>query len=254
MAVYYQLKPSVHYGYLAFKKNPFQKKNLRYSINLRALSDAFANSIYFLFFYKGFKGYPLFFATTITIIIALLIYKRTFQYLLKAGILFFIITSAITLLLPNYFNYLSYQEPEINNAPLASLVIYEESGKRFVPKKGKITVLDIWDSSCGVCIKQFPKFDGLAKEYDKDKEIVFYTLNLPRKNDVREEVSGYTANYSFGKLYADESVQKLLKIKLVPQYMILNDKGEIKYLGSLNTGTFEFYNNFYTIIENIKKQ
>jgi len=114
--------------------------------------------------------------------------------------------------------------------------------------------LDIWNSSCGICIKKFPDFEKLKNEFSKDSSMVFYTLNLPMQRflEEKQDVEKYTKPYSFGKLYADKSVQAQLNINAVPQYMIIDKNKKVRYLGTLNTGTFEFYNNFYSIIEKIK--
>ncbi|MBT4863941.1 MAG: TlpA family protein disulfide reductase [Planctomycetaceae bacterium] len=42
--------------------------------------------------------------------------------------------------------------------------------------KGKVVVVDIWTTTCGTCVEEFPKFAALQKQFPKDK-IALISLN-----------------------------------------------------------------------------
>jgi len=238
-------------GIYLLNNNPFTNKIIGYvllGIYPFLLLIAFISS----FFSLGFAGYPLVAIIAIEIPIIIRIYKKPKKTILKYSSVFIILLCVITATLPDYYNY-RYQETNINSdKKLPLLELYNSRNEPVVFNKNKIIVLDIWTSSCGICIKQFPKFEALKNELKNDTLIQFYSLNLPLKRDVRKKISKYTQPYSFDKLYAGNEVQNQLKINFVPKYIIIDKNSNIRYIGSLNTGTFEFYKNFYTIINELK--
>lgn len=247
-------------GIYLLKNNPFVNKKIGYLFIFGLFpSILFAAFIYSFFDVDGgFLGYPSTLLLFISIIIAFLVYKKPNKQLLKIGVVYFVFLATFTALLPNFYIWQAENKHnfEIVEKDLPDLKIFDENGNSLDLKKadGKIVVLDIWNSSCGICIKKFPDFEKLKNEFSGDSSIVFYTLNLPMQRflEEKQDVEKYTNPYSFGKLYAEKNVQAQLNINAVPQYMIIDKNKKVRYMGSLNTGTFEFYNNFYSIIEKIK--
>lgn len=243
-------------GIFLLRKNPFQNKQIGYILIFGLYPSLFFGMFIFSFNEPGFIGKPQTFILLISIIFAFLLYKKNNQQLIKIGAVYLLFLAISSALLPNYFNWLFEDKYELVEKDLPNLKIFDENGNPLDFKKtdGKIIVLDIWNSSCGICIKKFPDFEKLKNEFSKDSSMVFYTLNLPMQSFLEEkkDVEKYTKPYSFGKLYADKSVQAQLNINAVPQYMIIDKNKKVRYLGTLNTGTLEFYNNFYSIIEKIK--
>lgn len=241
-------------GVFLLKRNPFPNKKIGFFFIFGFFP--LLNFLMFIssFFLEGFIGRPLFVVIVFSITLSFLIYKKSNQIIIYAGICFFLLLSVGTLLLPNYYNYSAQEENKIIAQDLPHLKILNENGDIVDLRKikDKTIILDVWSSSCGICIKKFPEFEKLKIEFEKDTSIIFFTLNLPEKRDVRVNVEKYTKSYSFRKLYADEKVQKQLNIKAVPEYMIIDKEKKVRYVGSLNTGKFVFYNNFYDIIKKIK--
>lgn len=245
-------------GILLLRKNPFQNKKIGYLFIFGLFPSILFGMSIFSFNDPGFIGKPQTFILLISIIFAFIFYKKSYPQLIRIGAMFVLFLAASTALLPNYYIWRVENKHnfEILEKDLPDLTVFDEDGNQLDLKKadGKIIVLDIWNSSCGICIKKFPDFEKLKDEFSKDSSMVFYTLNLPMQRflEEKQDVEKYTNPYSFGKLYADKNVQDQLKINAVPQYMIIDKNKKVRYLGTLNTGTLDFYNNFYSIIEKIK--
>lgn len=184
--------------------------------------------------------------------------KRNYFIVFKSSLyVIFIIISWYYL--PNYYNIMVQREVGsylVNRNLNEDLVFFDDNNKRFdIGKlKGKISVIDVWTSSCSVCIKKFPQFEDVKKKYSNDKNIQFISLNIPIKRDKREIVKKITQKYTFAKLYADTLVQEKLKIKKFPQYLVVDEKLKIKYIGDMLVEENEKYNNFFDIINTIKNE
>lgn len=81
------------------------------------------------------------------------------------------------------------------NATFSDLEGNEVSVQDF---KGKIVLIDLWETWCGPCLQVFPAMDSLRKEYNDDFEVL--TVNL-QDSDTPEDVEafmkekGYDFNY-----------------------------------------------------------
>lgn len=243
-------------GVFLLKHSPFQnkKKSLLYIYGLWISLIIFQIGV--SSFVSGFLGIPVIIISLLAIIMAIMFYEKEKKILLKNSLLFVVIIGLLTYLLPNYYTYIFYKENKMVNQPLPNLTIYDEKGIPFNFKKdkGKILVFDLWNSSCANCIKDFPKFEKLKKEFKNDTTVHFYSINisLTRDFDKKEWVQKLTKKYSFKTLYTDTKMAKTLNIESVPNYMIVDKNHNITYIGDLNTDKAVFYNNFYDILNKIK--
>ncbi|WP_158626826.1 TlpA disulfide reductase family protein [Flavobacterium sp. GT3R68] len=243
-------------GIFLLKRSPFQNKIINwfsiFGIWICLISALFIGS----FLYSGFKAAPIFIISFFATALATILYKTEPKILLKSSILYMTFVGLSTYLLPNYYVFISHHKNEMISQPLPDLTIYNENGTLFDLKKekGKILVFDLWNSSCGNCIKAFPKFDELKKEFKDDTTIRFYSVNIPLDRDIdkKEAVRKFTHEYSFQTLYADKNISKTLHIEAVPTYLIIDKNQTIRYVGDLNTEKDIFYNNFYDILNKIK--
>jgi len=211
-----------------------------------------------LFIYTNelFLGTPLLVISTIAITAATLNHK-SFSSFKKTAVIFILMIGILSYLLPNYYVYIRNKPNDVISKHVPELTLYDEAGKRFnlKDKTGKIIVLDLWNSSCGACIKAFPKFEALRNEFKNDTIIEFYSLNIPiRKVDEKERAKKFTDKYNFSKLYADINASKALNITAVPQYLIIDKNQNIAYIGGLYTETNVFYNNFYKLIKDLHEK
>lgn len=247
-------------GIYLLKRNPFENKKVGVFLIFVPVPLLFyAALIYSFFDDNGFRGTPLVFILVLSTFLALIFYKKSTKTILYFGIIFTISIGIMAYYLNNYYNYAFEEKNVISGKELPELEIKNEEGAIIDLKKmkGKTIVLDIWNSSCGICIKKFPEFEKLKNDFSNDKSIAFYTLNIPLERDDKEPfeyIKKYTNPYSFEKLYAGKKVAKQLNVETVPKVMIIDKNGKIGYIGYFITDKASFYNNVYTLIEEIKNK
>lgn len=151
----------------------------------------------------------------------------------------------------NWINFVSHKTiTNIDKFPEISIV--NENLEKFNFNSRKIKIIDVWSSSCSICIKKFPEFENLKIRYENNTNIEFFSLNLPLKKDSLINIKNYTKNYSFKKLYATElDSWEQLNIKGVPIFLVLDKKNNLVYKGSLNASWYDLYNNIHKIIKSI---
>jgi hypothetical protein len=100
---------------------------------------------------------------------------------------------------------------------------------------GKIVLLDYWFIGCGPCWVKFPDLQRLYEQYESNPEVEIYAVNRPMPRDKpgalfqRIEDKGYT----FPVLQGTQEVMDLLGVYKYPSVMILNQKGEMVFMGEL---------------------
>lgn len=80
----------------------------------------------------------------------------------------------------------SFQDLEGNDIAIADL-------------KGKVVVIDFWETWCGPCLQVFPVMDSLQNEYPDDFVVVAVNLN---DSDTPEDVRAFKAKNDYGFQYA----------------------------------------------------
>lgn len=157
----------------------------------------------------------------------------------------------------NMYNYLFYlkNKSEMVEKKFPKINIYDKNNLSInfeEEYKGKIIVINLWNNSCGYCIKNFPKYEKLKNHYRNDTlvEVISINIQSEKKNIALSEK--FLNKFTFSNFYTDNSIYEKLKINGVPYYVILDENFKIKYIGSLNTEKLETYNNIYDLIENEK--
>lgn len=244
-------------GLVLLKKTPFRNKIKTFILVFGVWFLLISTLLIISFFLKGFIGVPLFVITSFTIILVYFLIKSQTKLLIIIGIIYLLFISILTYLLPNYYVYQNDDTNVLIGKPIPYLTLFDKNGSLVDLKeeKGKIIVLDFWNTSCSNCIRGFPKFEALKKEFEKDTTICFYTVNIPTRYvvDRNKRAFIFTEKYSFKTLYANKDVSKKLHIEAVPVYMFINKNQTIQYVGSLNMDKAIFYNNFYTLLNKMTK-
>lgn len=204
---------------------------------------------------KGGYTLPLGLIGVISVITAYYISKYYKKHIILNSFLFLfclIISSYL------YANWVLGWKKEITNERINKNIIIKNQFNQIVDlskASSKVIVLDLWSSTCGVCFKEFPKFEKQYLKYKKDPKVELYSLNLPLRRDTSINIKAMINNYKFAKLYAQglDSWEKL-NVKSVPLIVILDKKGTIRFKGSMNTNKYMFYNNFNSLIEKLKNE
>ena len=178
------------------------------------------------------------------------------NYLYRKSISLKLCTCVIVVLLgrygyPKYSLELSYQESMINQPLNSKLNFLTQTHPNILNRsKNKIQVLEFWNSACGQCIKDFPKFQEFFETYDEDYEI--YSVNVPWRRDKEKNFNPNSfvdsLGYSFPVLSMEYDEAKKLEVNLFPTVLVIDNR-TIKYRGRLIYGNSSKYN----ITEVLKK-
>ncbi|MDM8234283.1 TlpA disulfide reductase family protein [Phocaeicola barnesiae] len=146
----------------------------------------------------------------------------------------------------NWLNYINFGTlPQIETA--SYIVQTSENEINLDTINSNYILLDFWNSSCGVCIQQFPRFQKL---YDKYKnEILIRSVFVRHKKD--EKISDGTnfinkLGYKFHVWSVDinSSLVKDFNIKVYPTVIIIDHDKHIIFKGNLNEAEEKIRNTF----------
>ena len=111
---------------------------------------------------------------------------------------------------------------------------------------GKFTILDFWNTGCGVCFREFPKFEEQYVKYSSNNNVVLYAVNvkLPRdKEGVAFEIFS-ERGYSFPTLQSglSEDAKSIFGVTVYPTVVVLNPAGVMVFRGN-KENAFSFVEN-----------
>lgn len=206
---------------------------------------------------KSFPTYPIWITGIIVSCLFLYFYKnKTKPSILLGGIICAIVLARY-LLMPSYFSFLSIDE-NVQKYKLENISLVDENGNDIDMKllRGKILLLDIWNTGCGICIKKFPQLDKLNKKFASDSSINIISLNMPiiRPNDKNLAIK-ITDRFGFKKIYFKTPFEhNKLSIKAVPMILIFNRDFKCVFAsGDLNIEPNVFIGNAENMIIKTKK-
>ncbi|HAQ37328.1 MAG TPA: TlpA disulfide reductase family protein [Saprospiraceae bacterium] len=142
---------------------------------------------------------------------------------------------------------------ELDPSVLKHPVIYEDDTITLESLKGKILVLDAWNTSCGVCFKKFPDFDEVYNEFKSNDELVILAVNTPNRRDKEGAAKRIieSKGYDFENLYfTADSTAKALNIYEYPQLVYINRDQTKGLYSSLDTSPL-LWNNPYRVIRRL---
>jgi peroxiredoxin len=99
--------------------------------------------------------------------------------------------------------------------------------------KGKIVILEFWDTYCGWCLKSFEKLQSFYNNHKNDKDLLFLTINTnPASKEKRETINRFLEEnkFKFPVLFdEDNKVTSLYKIYGIPQTLVIGKNGKVYY-------------------------
>ncbi len=108
--------------------------------------------------------------------------------------------------------------------------------------RGKILLINVWDTICPPCVAEFPSFIELYNTYNKDGlEILGLTPALyANKDEVKQFLIKHGINYP-NAIVSKKLLSKLPKGKGIPITYLINQDGILlhKYIGYQEKATFE---------------
>ena len=99
--------------------------------------------------------------------------------------------------------------------------------------KGKVIVMDIWATWCSSCLKNMPKFMELIKEFEGNKDVIFFTVSTD-SDDLKERwLAAIKKHKMEGMLNltpdrsATEQFEEKYFVSAVPRYIVIDKQGKI---------------------------
>ena len=96
--------------------------------------------------------------------------------------------------------------------------------------QGKLTVINVWATWCGTCIKELPELNRLQQKYKNDPDIQFIAFADEELSVVQNALDRWRFNYS--QVVDARSFTRGLKsgiVKTYPQNLILNKNCEVVF-------------------------
>ena len=93
---------------------------------------------------------------------------------------------------------------------------------------GKAVYLNFWATWCKPCMKKMEETKGLQAELEKDG-IVFLNVSLDRKEEIWKETiakNNYKGIHVLASGELNSEIAKAYEVRVLPQYFIINKKGE----------------------------
>ena len=137
----------------------------------------------------------------------------------KLFILLFFIVSCVSLSFAEISYKFTLQDLEGNKVSLSDY-------------KGKVVFLDFWATWCPPCRASIPKVEKLYEQFKDDEDFVVLGINLQEDKDrIIKFIRKQKMNYPI--LLGDKKVITNYKISAIPQFFIMDKKGDIynKYVG-----------------------
>jgi len=139
-----------------------------------------------------------------------------------------------------YLNYINFQSFNGQiNLESPSFEFITENGNKItnIDLKGKIVILDFWNTRCGVCFSEFPILEKKYQVYKKNPMILFFAVNVPFKDEnINQSISKIRSkSYTFPILKAKNyNVANDFMINGFPTVIVINKENRIIYKGSID--------------------
>jgi len=95
---------------------------------------------------------------------------------------------------------------------------------RLSQMKGKIILLDFWESWCGYCLLVLPKLNELLQEYE-NKGLIIIGITTENKEQIEKLIKANQLNYI--NIFADKTILKEYKVTGRPTYYLIDKNGII---------------------------
>ena len=126
---------------------------------------------------------------------------------------------------------------EVKEQPVASFELLTKNGDVVSNETlgDKIVLFDFWFIGCGPCWVKFPELQRIYEQYKTNPVVEIYAVNRPMSRDKPGALFQRIEDkdYTFPVLQGTQEVMDLLGVYKYPSVMILNQKGEMVFMGEL---------------------
>lgn len=99
--------------------------------------------------------------------------------------------------------------------------------------KGRVIVIDVWATWCSSCLKNMPKFMELIKEFENNKEVVFFTVSTD-SDELKAKWLAAINKHNMGSMLnltpdrsATTQFEEKYLVSSVPRYIVIDKEGKI---------------------------
>ena len=91
--------------------------------------------------------------------------------------------------------------------------------------RGKVVIVDFWETWCGPCLRAFPGFQRALDEHPDDLVVIAATLG---SRDTREIALDFIDGYDYSFVFVDgSSLAPKLGIRGIPFKVVVDREGEV---------------------------
>ena len=113
-------------------------------------------------------------------------------------------------------------------APDFTLTTMEGEPFHLYDHRGQVTVIYLWATWCGPCVKELPHFDRLAREHGDHVAVLAIHSDL-----ITDDVGEYLSHYDYSMPFAiDETGQVIASLggsQMLPQTLVIDPYGVVIY-------------------------
>lgn len=115
--------------------------------------------------------------------------------------------------------------------------------------KGKVVMIDLWETWCKPCISSFPTMQKLLEDYPEDFEVLAVT---PGFTDTKEDAQSFAKenDYDFTYLMDSNGLHQKIGVQGIPYKIFVDAKGNFIKESMGSFGPDEDYKKIKKIIEN----
>jgi len=248
-----------YFGFRLFRKSKFNKLTIFLALTVPYLAVFVSFSDLKAATLAGFVF--ILFSVTMAYFLSRAIKKDRWSHFKKWGFVSIFLLMIVT----NFIftmNWLEYLYAKTDHLPETgfSETFYDDDQNQVISSdtfEGKVVVLDLWSTSCGLCFKKFPEFERFYEKNKNRNDLLIYAVNLPYRDQSVENVREVIADmdYSFPVLIATNDFQvykKLYNISGVPSVIILDKEGKMIYNSRLNNNPLIVVNNLQRMVDKIE--
>ncbi len=124
-----------------------------------------------------------------------------------------------------------------SEAPASTFVLLDGSSQTTADMKGKVTLVNLWATSCTTCVAEMPQ---IVATYDKYKDKGYDTIAVAMQYDPPSYVVNFAQTRKLPFKVAIDNTGKVAEawgdVKLTPTTYIVDKQGQIvkKYVGAPN--------------------
>ena len=210
-------------------------------------------------YYNALHGLPILFMPIVAFCFGCLVMtfiRKSFLKILSTLVFVILLSITAYLGMPNYLSYI-FNSSEVKNAAISDMTLLDQNEEEYLLSqwKGKVVVLDFWNTACAICFKKFPDYNNFFLHYSDNPEVAIYAVNLKLKQRTIKQIMATTEklDYDFPFLYTTDSTAKKIREQLniigVPTLVIIDQSGKVHYSGQMITDKKVMVNNAYRMID-----